>query len=88
MAPFYKFLTREREESKEPPIFLAYRSSSTFILSTICIAVFTDIFLYSVIVPVIPFALTNRVAVPPEAGKNYNSPRLLHHLLFLHLLLQ
>lgn len=58
-------------DMKNPPMFLAFRSSSTFILSTICVAVFTDIFLYTVIVPVIPFALTNRAGVPPEDGERH-----------------
>lgn len=49
-----------------PPPFLKYRSSTTFILLTITTAVFTDIFLYALIVPVIPFALTARAHTPPS----------------------
>ena len=56
-------------------MFLALRSSSTFIISTISIAVFTDFILYSVIVPVILFALTNRAGVPPQDGmKTFQPP--------------
>lgn len=55
-----------RREVSSPPAFLKYRSSSTFILITICVAVFSDIFLYAVIVPVIPFALRTRVGIPEE----------------------
>lgn len=36
------------------------RSSVGFITLTVSLAVFTDIFLYGVIIPVIPFALTSR----------------------------
>ena len=50
------------------PILLKYRSSSLFIILTVCVAVFTDIFLYAVIVPVIPFALEVRVGVPSDNG--------------------
>ncbi|KAF6237389.1 hypothetical protein HO173_004279 [Letharia columbiana] len=53
---------RSRDASKAPPL-LKYRSSYSFILGTVSIAVFTDIFLYGIIVPVIPFALTTRVGV-------------------------
>ena len=56
----------QEKDTSKPPIFLRFRSSTTFILSTICIAIFTDIFLYAVIVPVIPFALRIRVGTPEK----------------------
>ena len=56
---------RRRDASKPPP-YLEYRSSNTFIIATICFATFTDLFLYGIIVPVIPFALLNRVHIPVE----------------------
>ena len=46
-----------------PPVLLHIRSSKWFILFTISVAIFTDIFLYGVIVPVIPFALSLRAGV-------------------------
>ena len=55
------------------PVFLSVRSSYWFILSTICIAVFTDIFLYGLIVPVLPFALTERAGVPAEDVQHWIS---------------
>ncbi|KAA8917763.1 hypothetical protein TRICI_000071 [Trichomonascus ciferrii] len=42
------------------------RGSTTFIVFTISLAVFTDIFLYGVIVPVIPFAFTQRMGLPED----------------------
>ena len=63
---------RAREASK-PPTALGVRSSSTFIVATICIAVFTDIFLYGCIVPVIPFSLKIRVGVPQEDVQHWVS---------------
>ncbi|KAK4941521.1 hypothetical protein LTR10_018539 [Elasticomyces elasticus] len=45
------------------PILLEYRSSKTFIIFSMCWCVFTDVFLYGIIVPVIPFALEDRVHV-------------------------
>ena len=56
-----------------PPVFLSIRSSYWFILSTICIAVFTDIFLYGLIVPVLPFALTDRAAIPAQDVQHWIS---------------
>lgn len=47
-----------------PPPFLKFRSSSIFILTVISFASFTDIFLYGIIVPVIPFALLTRIDIP------------------------
>lgn len=56
-----------------PPLLLRYRSSYLFILTTVSIAIFTDIFLYAVIVPVIPFALSVRVGVAEHDGECYEN---------------
>ena len=45
------------------PALLELRSSTWFITSTVCTAIFTDIFLYAVIVPVFPFSLVDRIGV-------------------------
>ncbi|EXJ76162.1 uncharacterized protein A1O5_00670 [Cladophialophora psammophila CBS 110553] len=45
------------------PAFLEFRSSKVFIVFAVCWSVFTDVFLYGVVVPVIPFALQQRVHV-------------------------
>lgn len=50
----------------KPPMFLSVRSSRWFITTTIAVAVFTDVFLYAVIVPVVPFALNERAHVPQD----------------------
>ncbi|KAL8942034.1 MAG: hypothetical protein Q9216_001887 [Gyalolechia sp. 2 TL-2023] len=60
------FFALLRSDSERPPPLLAHRSSRWFILTTICTAVFTDIFLYGIIVPVIPFALTKRAHIAEE----------------------
>lgn len=52
--------------SSKPPPFLAFRSSTLFITIAVCLAIFTDIFLYGLIVPVIPFSLTVQANVPEE----------------------
>ncbi|KAF1988644.1 MFS general substrate transporter [Aulographum hederae CBS 113979] len=65
MAKWNLGLFRERDSSKTP-WGLEFRSSDMFIVSTISIAVFTDMFLYSVIVPVMPFALSSRAQIHPN----------------------
>ena len=63
---------KKRDVSKPPPL-LRYRSSTWFILATICLAVFTDIFLYSIVVPVIPFALSVRCGVAEKDVQHWTS---------------
>ncbi|KAE8834177.1 hypothetical protein HRS9122_08257 [Pyrenophora teres f. teres] len=48
------------EHGENPPFMLKFRSSDGFIIGTVSLAVFTDMFLYGVIVPVIPFAIQAR----------------------------
>ncbi|KAK5937972.1 hypothetical protein PMZ80_009561 [Knufia obscura] len=57
----------------KPPILLSLRSSTWFITSTVCTAVFTDIFLYAVIVPVFPFSLVARIGVPESSVQHWLS---------------
>lgn len=51
----------------------AFRASKTFALIVVCIAVFTDVFVYGLVVPVMPFALTQRLGVPEEDVQKWNS---------------
>lgn len=46
------------------PIGLTWRSSTPFILSTVAIGLFTDLFLYGLIVPILPFLLQHRLSLP------------------------
>ena len=50
--------------ASKPPLWLHLRSSTRFIGFTAFAATFTDGFLYGAIVPVLPFSLTERSAVP------------------------
>ncbi|KAK3674180.1 hypothetical protein LTR78_006027 [Recurvomyces mirabilis] len=49
-----------------PPALLKVRSSATFIIITVSTSIFTDIFLYGIVVPVLPFALTSRSSIQPD----------------------
>lgn len=50
-------------QNGKPPILLKARSSKFYIVTTVALSVFTDLFLYGVIVPVVPFALYSRAGV-------------------------
>lgn len=49
--------------ASRPPVCLAFRTSRVFIITTVSLAIFTDIFVYGIIVPVMPFALTERAGI-------------------------
>lgn len=53
-----------RNNYKQKPLGLRWRSSTLFIVSTVAIGLFTDHFLYGLIVPIMPFMLEDRVGVP------------------------
>lgn len=59
-----------------PPRFLKFRSSTRFIVSTVAIGLFTDLFLYGLIVPILPFILQDRVNVPSSKVQSYTSALL------------
>ncbi|KAH7025940.1 major facilitator superfamily domain-containing protein [Microdochium trichocladiopsis] len=52
--------------ASKPPIGLGWRSSTFLIVLTVNLAIFTDIFFYALIVPVIPFALSSRAGVAED----------------------
>jgi MFS family permease len=62
--------------SPKPPIFLKQRSNTLFIISTVGIALFTDLFLYGIVVPILPFILSDRLAVPHHMIQTYTSALL------------
>lgn len=64
---------RKINPDSPPPYLLRVRSSKLFIIITICIAVFTDIFLYGIIVPVLPFSLTTRAGVAESSVQSWVS---------------
>ncbi|KAK6219470.1 hypothetical protein LQW54_002203 [Pestalotiopsis sp. IQ-011] len=64
--------TRKNASSK-PPVLLSWRSSKFFIILTVCLALFTDIFYYALIVPVIPFSLTVQVGIAEDQVQSWTS---------------
>lgn len=50
----------------EKPAGLRWRSNQLFIVATVGIGLFTDLFLYGLFVPVLPFMLVDHVGLPPD----------------------
>ncbi|KAB2581390.1 putative MFS-type transporter [Lasiodiplodia theobromae] len=53
-------------EPPPPPTGLRWRSSRWFIVSTVGMGIFTDMVLYCLIVPVLPFMLQDRIHLPAD----------------------
>lgn len=52
--------------TKAKPWGLKWRSNTFFIVSTVAIALFTDLFLYGLVVPILPFILRQRIHLPQD----------------------
>ncbi len=55
---------------------LKWRSSTLFIVSTVGIGLFTDLFLYGLVVPILPFILQDRVHLQPDQIQSHVSALL------------
>ncbi|KAI0472963.1 MFS general substrate transporter [Xylariaceae sp. FL0804] len=67
------FLGASKSPSSKPPHLLKYRSSTLFIALTVNLAIFTDIFYYGLVIPVIPFSLTVQLGIPPDQVQHWTS---------------
>ena len=59
--------------TKSKPWGLQWRSSTSFIIATVAIALFTDLFLYGLVVPILPFLLKQRTHVPSNQIQSHVS---------------
>lgn len=67
MSPALRPTTARRpveSEPPQPPVGLRWRSSRWFIVTTVGMGIFTDMVLYCLIVPVLPFMLQDRIHLP------------------------
>ncbi|QSZ34534.1 hypothetical protein DSL72_006128 [Monilinia vaccinii-corymbosi] len=64
---------QEEEQEQKEPKFLDLRASKWFIVSTICVASFSDSFIYGVVIPVLPNELKRRIGVADEDLELWNS---------------
>lgn len=62
-----------RRDYTHLPAGISWRSNTFFIVSTIGVGMFTDLFLYGLIVPILPFMLRDRIGVPEEQIQSYVS---------------
>ncbi|ERF72758.1 hypothetical protein EPUS_04811 [Endocarpon pusillum Z07020] len=63
------------------PWGLTWRSSSLFVVGTVGIALFTDLFLYGIIVPILPYLLEDHIHIPHNQIQGYVSGLLAIHAL-------
>ena len=63
-------------KSSSAPWGLRWRSSTLFITATVGIGLFTDLFLYGLVVPILPFILRNRVNLPDSQIQSHVSALL------------
>ncbi|KAH8589822.1 major facilitator superfamily domain-containing protein [Bisporella sp. PMI_857] len=68
--------TQIKHDYLEKPAGLQWRSNKLFIVATVGIGLFTDLFLYGLIVPVLPFMLVDRVGLPPDQVQGHVSSLL------------
>ncbi|KAI0017444.1 MFS general substrate transporter [Xylariomycetidae sp. FL0641] len=74
LAGVRQFLSGARKDAdSKPPYLLSLRSSTLLIVLTVNLAIFTDIFYYALIVPVIPFSLTVQVGIPEDEVQHWTS---------------
>jgi MFS family permease len=57
----------------DPPWALRWRSNTLFIIATVAVGLFTDLFLYGLVVPVLPFMLRSRLSIPEDEIQSYVS---------------
>jgi MFS family permease len=62
-----------RRDYNHLPAGIRWRSNTFFIVSTIGVGMFTDLFLYGLIVPILPFMLRDRIGVPEKQIQSYVS---------------
>lgn len=60
-------------DNPSSPRGLRWRSSTVFIISTVALGLFTDLFLYGLIVPVLPFMLRDRLSIPEDEIQSWVS---------------
>lgn len=51
----------------------SWRSKPSFVLATVTIGTFTDLFLYSIMIPVFPFMLRDHFSIPEAQIQSYTS---------------
>ncbi|KAI4757587.1 MFS transporter-like protein [Aureobasidium sp. EXF-3400] len=70
MAPFswqkIKTTLQISHDYSVTPAGIRWRSNTFFIVSTVAVGLFTDLFLYGLVVPILPYMLQDRVGLPQD----------------------
>ncbi|KAG5936981.1 hypothetical protein E4U53_000107 [Claviceps sorghi] len=53
-------------DNESRPLGYHWRSKPSFVISTVALGLFTDVFLYGVVVPLLPFMLHDRLNIPDD----------------------
>lgn len=53
------------------PAGLTWRSNTFFIVATVAVGLFTDLFLYGLIVPILPYLLQDRLGLPEDQVQSH-----------------
>ncbi|KAH0290240.1 MFS transporter-like protein [Aureobasidium namibiae CBS 147.97] len=53
------------------PAGIRWRSNTFFIVSTVAVGLFTDLFLYGLVVPILPYMLQDRVGLPQDQVQSH-----------------
>lgn len=68
--------TKAQSGHIEQPFSSKWRSHNLFILLTVGIGIFGDLFLYSLVIPILPFMLEDDLGIPPSQVQSYTSAML------------
>lgn len=68
LPPWKKLLNTAQimHDHSEKPAGLEWRSNRLFIVATVGLGLFTDLFLYGLVIPVLPFMLVDHIGLPPD----------------------
>src|SRR5690348_10866347 len=67
---------QSQPDYSQKPIGFSWRSNKIFIASSVGAGLFTDLFLYGLIVPVLPFMLVDHVGMPQDQVQGHVSSLL------------
>lgn len=76
LGPRLEAATSLGEDYAVEPFGLSWRSHTLFIISTVIIGLFSETFLYGIVVPVLPFILQDRLGVIHDELQGYSSALL------------
>lgn len=71
LIPKLKSTLQLSDDYTIPPAGLQWRSNTYFIIATVAVGLFTDLFLYGLVVPILPYMLQDRLHIPSEQVQSH-----------------